>query len=143
MKLKLKVSKNLKRDLRKLAEGQEIERMTYILNTIEKHLEDNSTIWKPHIDEYPALLEKRQLELVSLKESLEEEEDSTKRATLKKFYQENHMYVDFISRQRKFENIIIPLSEQSYYGLCLLAEDKKMTVERFTVELLTITTKNS
>jgi len=143
MKLKLKVSKNLKRDLRKLAEGQDVERMVYILNAIEKHLEDNSTIWKPYVDDYPALLEKRQLELIALKESLEEEEDSFKRVAMKEFYQENHMYVDLMNKQRKFENLIIPLSEQLYYGLCLLAEDKKMTVERFTVELLTITTKNS
>ena len=143
MKLKLKVSKNLKRDLRKEAEKKDIERMDYILNIISDHLNETKDIWAAHVEAYPSLLEERQVALAALKERLVDEEDDIKRQTLKAFYQENHMYIDFVNRQRKFENLIIPLEENDYYGLCLLAENKKMTVERFTVDLLSIKGKNS
>ncbi|MCH4890924.1 hypothetical protein EZV73_25310 [Acidaminobacter sp. JC074] len=143
MKLKLKVSKNLKRDLRKEAEKKDMERMDYVLNIIREHLDETKDIWEAYVEAYPSLLEKRQIALAELKEKLVDEADDIKRQTLKAFYQENHMYIDFVNRQRKFENLIIPLEDDVYYGLCLLGENKKMTVERFTVELLSIKSKNS
>lgn len=104
------------------------------MNALEEHKVD----WHDKVDSYPEVLLKREEALKKLKNELEESDldDHRKKDIIKKFYKDNHYYIDFVNRNRKLENLIIPLTETAYYGLCLLAEKNGVTLEKYTSQLL-------
>lgn len=138
MKLKLKLSKTLKRQLKEQAALKEIDRVEYVLSVLKEHIQSKKELWQETVESYPALLEKRQSDLVLLKETLEEKDIplEEKRAELKAFYSENHMYLDFKNKNRKFENLILQLDETDYYALKIIADDSKVTLESYAVTFL-------
>ena len=138
MKLKLKLSKTLKRQLKEQAALKEMERNDYVISVIKEHIQSKKELWQDTVEDYPAILEKRQSDLILLKESHEEKELPIEeiRAELKAFYNENHMYLDFENKNRKFENLILQLDETDYYALKIIADDSKVTLESYSVTFL-------
>lgn len=137
MKLKLKVSKSLKRDLKLKAVKVDQERTEFILKHLLDHIESNDQIWSGKIEAYLEILKERDLGLIALKESFTEEtllEDQ--RHALKAYYADHKMYRHIISKQKKLENIILTLNDESYYALRMMAEEKEMPIEAYTLQYL-------
>lgn len=138
MKLKLKVSKSLKRNLKKIAENHSVERKEYLLNAFKALLEANKEIWTGNIETYIETLKERENALESLKTSLLESDISQdeKRDIMLKFYTDNKMYKTFNNKNKKLENIIIDFQDEDFYALKLIAENHSKTVEDYSVEFL-------
>lgn len=136
MKLKLKITKTLKRHLRQIAEKSNKERNQFVQDLLESHLKENETVWLDRVADYPSLLDQRQQNLEALKLTLEDAEKEDRLSQLKTFYADNHMYREYNSKHRKLENLIIPLSETTYYALRILGENKGMSLERYVIDLI-------
>lgn len=138
MKLKLKVVKVLKRELKVMAKKEDQERPDYIVNELKKLIEDKKDLWLDKVETYPALLIERQNNLAKLREELEESEKSVEeqREILKVYYEAHHMYLDYDSKNRKFENLILNLEDTDYYALNIIADNNQRTIESFTVDYL-------
>lgn len=144
MKLKLKVPKQLKRTFKERAEKVEMIRVDFVLDLLKKHVDAVSPIDQQKVDEYKLFLEKRTLVLEEIKErhltdeQLEEalltEED--KRAEMKTYYKEYHVYRPLNSKNKKAENIIVAVPEEYFYTLCMLADEEKLTVENYVEKIL-------
>lgn len=145
MKLKLKIAKQLKRQLKVLSEKAQKERVDYVREFLLNHLQENKVDWDDKVKDYPQVLIKREEALKLLKEELEEsdKEPDKKKAIMKAFYKDNHYYLDFVNKNRKLENLIIPLEDESYYGLRILAEKQCVTVEKYTTQLINHYVQNS
>lgn len=143
MKLKLKVTKTLKRALKEKAIEASMERVDFIHQVIMDHINAQKYLWEKDVATYPTLLMDRQKGLEDLKETLEESDLSkeVQLARLKAYYKEHHMYRVFYSKKRKFENIIIHLDDEIYFALCLIGEANMQAVETYTVNLLEEQTK--
>ena len=137
MKLKLKVSKQLKRALKQKATAMEMERTPYLLKVLHEHLK-KCNMDSSKVPEYKTFLDKRVVELEALKTQLEEDEVPTeeKRTQLKKFYETHHMYRHVQSKNRQLENIILTLEDDDYYCLMMLADQDKQTVENYVEKIL-------
>lgn len=137
MKLKLKVTKTLKRTLKIQAGGQEMERIDFIMACLTEHLRTNEKLWANKIESYKNLLIERQEGLKTLKDSFTDETPiEEKRERLKNYYKEHKMYRDIHSKNKKMENIILNLDENHYYGLMILAESRELTIEAYTINYL-------
>lgn len=139
MKIKLKVSKKLKSELKGKAESNSVERKVYIQNLLEKHIGDNKSIWENKIEGYAEFLLEREEKLSALKIELDENEEMSakeKGSILKEFYKENKFFRTEINKNKKLENIIINLDDELYYALNILADNKELSIENYTVELL-------
>jgi len=138
MKLKLKVAKELKRELKVLAKKMDQERPDYVINELKKLIEEKKELWLGKVETYPELLIERKDNLAELRVELEESEKSVEeqRAILKVYYKEHHMYLDYDGKNRKFENLILSLEEEEYYALNIIADNNERTIEAFVVEYL-------
>lgn len=139
MKLKLKVTKNLKKNLKDLSNKVELERKDYVKAEVLSHIKENKKDWCERIDGYAEFLENRSKNLENLKAELAEDleiSSKEKQARLRNFYKENLMFDRPTNKNKKLENIIIDLDEHDYYALQILSENKEMTIEDYTVEVL-------
>jgi|LGVE01.1.fsa_nt_gb predicted HicB family RNase H-like nuclease len=134
MKLKLKVSKTLKKSLKIKAEANELERNNYVIGLLQTLVDENKSLWVDQVEAYPELVAERQQGLEALKESFTEEISiNEQRAQLKAYYTENHLYINIYSTKKKFENLMLPLEDNVYYALCILGEADKLSVEHFVI----------
>lgn len=134
MKLKLKVSKKVKKDLKDIASKAEIERNEFVLKSFVNYIASHEDEWVNLVDGYPEFIVNRAKNLESLKEQLTENESITKEeqmSTLKAFYKDNKMFLPVVGKQKKLENIIVHLDEKMYYALQILAENRGMVIEDF------------
>lgn len=136
MKIKLKVTKTMKRTLKIQAEKQLLERVDYTIALLKTHLSACESLWQAEVKEYPDVLKAREEALIALKATLEDAEPSERASQLKLFYEENHYYRDFTNKNRKLENLILPVDDDVFYGLSILAEKNAMTLHRYVVDLL-------
>ena len=139
MKIKLKVSKTLKRKLKLNADEKSLDRKVFIKESLLKHIEEKKDEWSKRIDGYEVFINSRTENLKLLKEELadnEEISDYEKQKTLKAFYKEHFMFLTVINKNRKLENIIVDLEEEAFYALQILAENKEQTIETYTTDLL-------
>lgn len=139
MKLKLKVSKTLKRNLKELANAKSLDRKAFIKDAVLNHVNVNKEKWIDRIEGYDAFVITRVEELEKLRQELSENlelSNHEKQQTLIKFYKDNYMFIKAINRSKKQENIIIDLDEQTYYAMQILAENNEQTIETYTVEFL-------
>lgn len=145
MKLKLKVSKVLKRDLKVLAKKEEMERPDYVLSLLQTYISENKDVWQDKIDGYESFLSQREERLEKLKEELDLSDKTIEeqRSELKAFYVNNHMYRAYDSQKRKFENIIVSLTDHDYYALMIIADKHETTIEVNTVAYLQRYVKNA
>ncbi len=139
MKLKLKVPKTLKRNLKESAQKKSIERKVFVKEQILELIESKRSVWESKIDGYEEFLKDRDLRLNQLKQSLEEDEEKTiheKRDILKNFYYEQKIFRYVLNKNRKLENIIIDLEDNEYYAIQILADDKEEAIETYVVDFL-------
>ncbi len=139
MKLKLKVPKTLKRNLKEIAQKKSIERKDYVKEQLLELIESKRSIWESRIDTYEEFLNERDSRLIKLKESLEEDEEKTvyeKRDILKNFYYDEKIFRYVQNKNRKLENIIIDLKDNEYYAIQILADDQEEAIESYVVNFL-------
>jgi predicted transcriptional regulator len=137
MKLKLRIKKDLKRDLKKIAAKRDMERKDLAIQLISEFVSSNDEITTSEIEEFmesTKSLEEGITEINS-NEALSNEE---KKALIKEL-KEKHRVVIYTSKmpKKKTETLIINLDELSYYGLLLIAENSKMTIEHLGVDVVT------
>jgi predicted transcriptional regulator len=137
MKLKLRIKKDLKRDLKKIAAKKDMERKDLAIQLISEFVSSNDEITTSEIEEFmesTKSLEEGITEINS-NEALSNEE---KKALIKEL-KEKHRVVIYTSKmpKKKTETLIINLDELSYYGLLLIAENSKMTIEHLGVDVVT------
>ena len=137
MKLKLRIKKDLKRDLKKIAAKKDMERKDLAIQLISEFVSSNDEITTSEIEEFmesTKSLEEGITEINS-NEALSNEE---KKALIKEL-KEKHRIVIYTSKmpKKKTETLIINLDELSYYGLLLIAENSKMTIEHLGVDVVT------
>jgi len=138
MKLKLKITKHLKRQLKINASKMDQERTNYVLELLKQHITDNSSVWTSKVETYPQLLIDRKEGLEVLKASFTEDMPiEEQRAQLKEYYVTHHMYVNYYNKNKKYENLILTLEDNDYYALCLIGESKQESVEKYVADFLT------
>jgi len=138
MKLKLKLTKTLKRQLKESAVKQDLERNEYVIKELLNHIESKKSIWENKVEGYAEFLVSREENLLKLKESFEDSDIplEEQRLRLKKYYNDNHMYREYTNKNRKLENLILNLEENQYYALQIIADDSQMTLESYAVTFL-------
>lgn len=112
MKIKLNVTKDMKRALKKQAEAKDIERNEYIYQAIAAYVEEHAKLWEGEIDK---ILETAKLDGVDLSEKAK----SAMKKTVK-----------------KMQPIILNVDEKTYYALGIIASDQELTKEALVVSFL-------
>lgn len=137
MKLRLKISKQLKRQL-KISAG-EIERTDYVLDILKNYVSEHKPVNENDIASYKQFLEEREQGLMDLQAAQDQDEETSideKRKVLKAYYEAHHMYRTFYSNKRKYENLTLHMDEALYYPLMMLADEHKTTLENFVENLI-------
>lgn len=137
MKLKLRIKKDLKRDLKKIADAKDMERKDLAIQLISDFVNANDEITTSDIEEFIESTKSLESGIAEINsnEALSNEE---KKILIKELKQ-NHRVVIYSSKmpKKKTETLIINLDELSYYGLLLIAENSKMTIEHLGVDVVT------
>lgn len=141
MKLKLRIKKDLKRDLKALAIKKEIERKEFVEQLLEEFVNENKEICMNDIEEFMIRItenaKKSEAEIIEINgnESLNADEKAHSIREIKGKYR----VIRYISKmsKKKTETLMINLEEQIYYGLLLIAEGNKMSIEQFVIKILT------
>lgn len=113
MKIKLNVTKDLKRNLKIKAEEKEIERNDYIYEIINNFVKENENVWVSKIESI-------------IKNETEEEEllhETKAKEAMKK-------------TRKKLQPIILNVDEKTYYALEILAETEEKSKEDLIVKML-------
>lgn len=137
MKLKLRIRKDLKRDLKGLALKKDLERKELVEKLLEEFVNENKEIWMDDIEEFIENTKKLEAEIVEIN-SNESLNDDEKKQSIKKI-KEKYGLIRYNSTmlKKKTETLIINLGEQIYYGLLLIAEDHEMSIEQLGITVLT------
>lgn len=137
MKLKLRIKKDLKRDLKKIAAAKDMERKDLAIQLISDFVNSNDEITTSDIEEFIESTKSLESGIAEINsnEALSNEE----KTILIKELKQNHRVVIYSSKmpKKKTETLIINLDELSYYGLLLIAENSKMTIEHLGVDVVT------
>ncbi|MBN2259925.1 MAG: hypothetical protein JW702_05250 [Clostridiales bacterium] len=113
MKIKLNISKELKRNLKIKASEKELDRNDYIYEIIENFLNEKESIWGPKIEH---ILELAYVDEISIEEKA--------RVAMKK-------------TTRKLQPLILNVNEKTFFALAIVAKKSKKTKEEMLVNLLT------
>lgn len=137
MKLKLRIKKDLKRELKELAIKKDIERKELAVQLISEVVENNDELNISDIEGFIENTKELELEILKINEneSLDNEERKSAIEELKGRYKVI-IYTNKIAK-KKTETLIIDLEEKIYYGFLLTAESNKMSIEQFGVKILT------
>ena len=103
MKIKLSVTKDMKRALKKQAEAKGVERNEYICQLMASFVEDNVSVWESKIDK---IVETAKLDGVDLSEKA--------KSAMKK-------------TAHKMQPIILNVDEKTYFALGIIASEQNMT----------------
>lgn len=112
MKIKLSVTKVMKRTLKKQAEAKGIERNDYIYELITNFVNEKAAIWETEIEK---IIETAKLDGVELSEKA--------RSAMKK-------------TAHKMQPIILNVDEKTYYALGIIANESGLTREALIVSFL-------
>jgi predicted transcriptional regulator len=137
MKLKLRIKKDLKRDLKKIAAKKDMERKDLAIQLISEFVSSNDEITTSEIEEFMESTKSLEEGITEIN-SNEDLSNEEKKALIKEL-KEKHRVVIYTSKmpKKKTETLIINLDELSYYGLLLIAENSKMTIEHLGVDVVT------
>ncbi|MCT4662213.1 MAG: hypothetical protein N4A40_10165 [Tissierellales bacterium] len=137
MKLKLRIKKDLKRDLKKIAAKRDMERKDLAIQLISEFVSSNDEITTSEIEEFMESTKSLEEGITEIN-SNEDLSNEEKKALIKEL-KEKHRVVIYTSKmpKKKTETLIINLDELSYYGLLLIAENSKMTIEHLGVDVVT------
>lgn len=117
MKIKLNMTKDLKRILKQKAKEKELERNDYIYEIIAEFISKKEAVWGPKIE---TILEVSKLDEMSPEERAKTEMKKT---------------------TKKLQALILDIDEKSYYCLALVAKKSKTTKEELLINLLTNITR--
>jgi len=117
MKIKLNMTKDLKRILKQKAKEQEAERNDYIYAIIKDYVSQKEAVWGPKIE---TILEVSKLDEMSSEERAKTEMKKT---------------------TKKLQALILDVDEKTYYCLALIAKKSKTTKEQLLINLLTNVTR--
>lgn len=112
MKIKLNMSKDLKRSLKQDALDKELDRNDYIYGIIKEYLSQKEAVWGPKLE---TILEVSKLDEISPEERAKTEMKKT---------------------TKKLQALILDVDERTYYSLALVAKKSKMTKEQLLINLL-------
>jgi len=113
MKIKLNVTKDLKRDLKLKAKEKELERNDYIYEIINNFVKEKESVWASKIE---GIIKNANSDEIS-------NEDKAK-GSMKK-------------TTKKLQPIILNVDEKTYYALSIVAKKMKKPKEDLMVNLLT------
>jgi len=112
MKIKLNVTKDLKRELKLKAEKKDLERNAFIYEIIEAYIKENEDLWLSEVDQ---LIEIANADETSV-------EDKAKKQMKK--------------TTKKQQPIILKVEERTYYAIGIIAKEKNLSREELLIDLL-------
>jgi len=112
MKIKLNVTKDLKRELKLKAEKKDLERNAFIYEIIEAYIKENEDLWLSEVDQ---LIEIANADETSV-------EDKAKKQMKK--------------TTKKQQPIILNVEERTYYAIGIIAKEKNLSREELLIDLL-------
>lgn len=113
MKIKLNVTKDLKRDLKQKAKEKELERNDYIYEVINNFVKEKETVWVSKIE---GIIKNANSDEISNEDKAR---DGMKKTT------------------KKLQPIILNVDERTYYALAIVSKKSKKSKEDLLVNLLT------
>lgn len=117
MKIKLNISKDLKRNLKIKAKERELERNDFIYEIIFNLLKEKEAVWLPKIDN---VLD------VANKEELTVEEKARK---------------DMKKTTKNLQPLILNVDEKTFFALAIIAKKLKKSKEEMLINILTEITR--
>ncbi len=117
MKIKLNISKDLKRDLKIEASKKDMERNDLIYEIINDLLKEKETVWLPKIDN---ILEVAQSDELSGEEKAKKEMKKTK---------------------GKLQPLILNVDERTFYALAVISKKLKKSKEEMLINILSEITR--
>lgn len=112
MKIKLNMTKDLKRILKDKAKEKDMERNDYIYQVIQEFLMNKEAVWGPKIQ---TILEVSKLDEISPEKRAKTEMKKT---------------------TKKLQALILNVDEKTYYCLAIIAKKSKTTKEQLLINLL-------
>ena len=139
MKVKLKVTKTTKRNLKLRAIENKMSRKDYVRSKFVDHINGHKALWSDRIHGYKEAYEKKSQGLNDLLKSQLKNKDATRKENveaLRKYYEENNIHMYQLPQKQIFENIIFRLAEEEYYALHILADLEKKALENYAEDLI-------
>jgi len=139
MKLKLKVSKDTKRRLKKKAETLDQTRNDYVLSAFLNHIEDNTDKWQGTIDTYAQEYQQKMTTYKELLEANSQDETLTydeKRQAEYNFCKDHLIFLYKKPKKGQMENLMIHIEERAFYKLCILADFNHLSVENYCEKII-------
>ncbi|MBN2795869.1 MAG: hypothetical protein JXR88_10725 [Clostridia bacterium] len=139
MKLKLKIQKKLKRDLKLQAETQELDRAEYVAKSICAYLDTKTLLSDQEIMSLIQDQKEKEEALASYLITVEKNDalDEKEKTNLINQYKYEHLiFENQYSKNKKSENLIIELTEVYYYTCLSMAIQRKMGLENFVEQMI-------
>ena len=112
MKIKLNVTKDLKRELKLKAEKKDLERNAFIYEIIEAYIKENEDLWLSEVDQ-----------LIEIANADETSVEDKAKMQMKK-------------TTKKQQPIILNVEERTYYAIGIIAKEKNLSREELLIDLL-------
>lgn len=139
MKLKLKIQKKLKRELKLQAETKELDRAEYVVKSLCTYLDTKTLLTEEAIQLLIQQENEKQeaLDAYLLKISENDAIDEKEKANLiSQFKYEHFIFDNQYGKNKKTENLIIELPEAYYYTCLDMAIQRKMGLENFVEQMI-------
>jgi hypothetical protein len=139
MKVKLKVTKTTKRNLKIKAIENKMTRKDYVKQLFIDHIEGHEDLWGDKINGYKESYEKKSLALNELLQYQLKNKEATRNENveaLRDFYKKNNIHMYNLPKNSIYENIIFRLTEEQYFALHILADLKNMALENYAEDLV-------
>lgn len=119
MKIKINITKDLKRELKLLAAKEELERNDYIYKIIAEYVAKKEAVW---IDKIESILEVSAQNEVSAEEKAKQSMPKT---------------------TKKLQPLILNVDERTFYALAIIAKKGKKTKEQLLINHITSVVNDS
>lgn len=128
MKVKLKVTKSTKRNLKLKAIEHKMTRKDYVRSKFIDHINAHKDLWCDKIKGYKASYEEKSKGLNDLLQSQVKNKAATRNEkveALRNYYEKNNIHMYQLPKNALHENIIFRLTEEEYFALHILADLEK------------------
>lgn len=139
MKVKLKISKQLKRALKFKADELEKDRIQYVQEAICAYLEQKGCLSETEIQSLQEELTKKVADLeafVTATVSNENLEDHEKTNLIKQYKYENQIFDTHYSPNKRMENLIIDIEDPYYHTLVKMATERQKGLENLIEQMI-------
>ncbi len=128
MKIKLNVSKDLKRQLKEKVADKELERNDFIYQVINHYIDEHKALWVSEIDE---IMEAKKHQVAATNFELENNEEG------KAEFVEQAKSVDkLIKTSKKLQTIMLHVDEKTYFTLELMGKKMNQPMEELIINQL-------